>query len=938
MPRQESAQARGERLHNLYDYVLHLLYTAPDIESLQPLLQDADSRFLLEHGEIVIVIPRDNLPATIPTSTNIYPGETRLLCGETAPGVTKREMVAAKVALAQDYVTDDLVAIKVSFLQYLYYLNKYPLPLEVVLPLAVPSYPCKIAYNPLKTMIQNPAFLKKIIEEASAETLAAVEAAHSYPIVEEVIAHYSSNVPLLKAVMRKYHEEISKMMLQSMFRVPLKVFKLFIKHHGNNPMLAELLLEAAIHCDDIDKIRYLLTVPGIDLNKALYDQTVVASDSSSFFAWDEHRESFDLKEGENISIPLVLAISRQQRDVVELLLEHGAQLPIIWRGGLPTLILTSSCNLDEVYHFICDFLYHYFNIVSAANEVDEEAWGRLSDPESNAESAIEKDVVEVGEAEYFSDGAVTDGDDDEPAPDCTAAAIDKVVVPVRSQKEILSAIVRIQNVLAKQAGIGQDATEALQSLVLESLYHERREALLAEQLPELLEMHPEISLILTETASALHMDVSDQVEIMAILCSDHQKVNALMKMLKKVKTAGQDKAKAGWVLPGDTYVEERDTYVVESSMQNALYFYIEPELAAQYPEHLHIDALAGIRMLPKDSCGVAGIKHLGGIVELKIVAAGDTRFTAKAMYRNKDGALLIVFDQAMTHDEVATHVSGSVTIVSVKNDAVNDSDEVAGPIDSTLPKATIADFDTNAAILGIPVVHGDISGDGIVIIDSDGEQGHTYPEGSRVICQAVQDGAPSCSDNALLNAMKLKALGKLPFLLKVGDHVVVGFHTDENTDAILDQMDSVDLEEYPELWSQYLEVMTGCSFSDSVISDLSTFSWLQDKMSIVKDAVPSWGSNTLTAYINNILDTLSELDFISPELHKYAGEAQAMLASLLANIGTQTSGVLPVPGRGPGFDLDDSVPGGGSGFKADDNLTGMIDGNSTNTTAAGDVM
>ena len=100
----------------------------------------------------------------------------------------------------------------------------------------------------------------------------------------------------------------------------------------------------------------------------------------------------------------------------------------------------------------------------------------------------------------------------------------------------------------------------------------------------------------------------------------------------------------------------------------------------------------------------------------------------------------------------------------------------------------------------------------------------------------------------------------------------------------------------------------------------------------------SWGSNTLTAYVNNILDTLSELDFTSPEMHEYAGQVQAMLASLLDNIGTKTSGVLPVPGRGPGFDPDDYIPGGGSGFKAIDSFDGMIGGNSTNIIATGDVM
>ena len=906
------------------------------------MLTDQDSKFLLEHGEVVIVASKNNIPAIILTTTNIYPGEASLMYDEKDSTVSRREIIAAKVALKQPYVTDALTAIKMSFLQFIYYFNAAVLPLELVLTLPVPEYPPKVAYNPLKTMIGNPRFLKKFIEEASAETLAVVEAAHPYPIVEEVVTRYSRNTPLLKALMRKYHTGLAKMILQSMPRIPLEVLKLYIKHNGNNPEVAGLLLEAAIRCDEnIDKIRYLLTVPGVNVNKALYDQPVVGPDSTSPFAWDEHREGFDLKKGDNVSIHLSLAISRQRRDVAELLLEHGAQLPIVWRDGLPTLILTSSCNLNEVYGFISDLLYQYFNSVAAANNVDEATWDCLNDDaESNVggdvEPAIKEDVVvESGEnSEYLSDGVITD--DDGPAAERTAAATDKVVVPTRSKKEILSAIARMQNVLAKQTGIAQDAAEALQSLVFESLDYEEPESFFMRALPTLLATYPEISIILTEAASALNINVSDQVETMAILCSDHQKVHYLVQMLKKVKAVSQAQEKSGWVLPGNINIGEGDTYAVQSSMHNALYFYIDPELAEQYSEYLHRDALAGIRMIQHDSYDVDGIKHLGGIIELKILKAGNTRFTAKAMYRNKDGALLIIFNCAMDHKEVGRHVRGKISIVDCQSDAAQSSSDdaaaVAGPMDSTLPMATVGDVETNAAILGIPVVHGEIPGNGLVIIDSDGEQGRIYPAGARVEKQDVQDGTPSCSDNALFTAMKLIALGKRPFLLKRGDHVVVALHSEEDIGEILDQLDSVDLQEYPALWSQYLEVMTGCPSSESIISDFSTFSWLQGELSIVKTAVSSWGTNTLTDYINNILDTLSELDFTNPKMHAYAGEVQVMLVSILANIGTQTSGGLPAPGRGPGFDPDDSVPGGGSDPKGKYNNFEVVSDNSTNVT------
>lgn len=579
----------------------------------------------------------------------------------------------------------------------------------------------------------------------------------------------------------------------------------------------------------------------------------------------------------NALVSMGKAIHDRDAMMVRLFLESGVKPATVDQDGFVHVYMWKEQDIEAAIRFFFGIIEDLALDLFESERTDNESVIDQGD------EVVARSGAAAAAASYDPDGA------EEILPDDT-------LVPC-SSKVSISQLIQLRQLLSTQltkSGIETDVLESVNSLIMESYTVEETsfDTFVSRKIKELVDLYPEFNLLMVEMGHALGITVHDPLAILMSLISSKNLLRKYFQYIKQHKQTQAVVELSDWSL-GHKTVTAEEVYCVRSNSIKNLYFYITPELISEYPALLTSEKLSNLKMISRDSRSVDGIKHLGGIIELKILDAGDDRFVLQRIYRKPNGDLLIVFDAVMNHDEVAAHV-GDTTVQTVDcvtgaAQPADDAEAVAGDTSTTLPMATVADFDTNAAILGIPVVHGDIVGEGLVVIDSDSEQGRVYPAGARVVYKAIQDGTPSCSDNALFTAMKLIALGKSPFLLKTGDHVVVAVHSEEDIDEVLGQLDSVDLQDYPELWEQYLEVMTGCTSGDvleSVLSDFSTFSWLQGEISIVKNAVSSWGSNTLTAYVNNILATLSELDFTSPEMHEYASQVQAMLTSLLDNIGT----------------------------------------------------
>lgn len=245
-----------------------------------------------------------------------------------------------------------------------------------------------------------------------------------------------------------------------------------------------------------------------------------------------------------------------------------------------------------------------------------------------------------------------------------------------------------------------------------------------------------------------------------------------------------------------------------------------------------------------------------------------------------------------------------------------DHNVVAGALDSSSNMATVADFDTNAAILGIPVFYESIPlgiKGRIIVLETDGAL-REYQDRVTILRRNLQQGTTSCSDLALTHAVTLKTLGKFPFLLKVGNHVVAAFTAEEEVgEEIFDQLNAITINENSYLSNRYYEVITGLA-KPGVIQESSVYVWLQAELEILKGASATWDFTLLRPYIHNVLETLKELDVSTSDLYHYMNTVQAVLISLLEYSEHHSSNIgsfYPNPGYGP----DDPGFYGGGAFK-----------------------
>lgn len=795
-----------------------------------------------------------------------------------------------------------------SMLEYiLYKLGNKELIKYVVSKLEVlPRPPAGNYINPILLGIDTDdlEFIKLILEKPEKVSAMMLLSNTGPCITEVVLSNPKTRVEIIKAIIQAFPKTLEILIVLDNLayykNIELIHWIFHNKYLVKNSQLALSLFLSAIRANNIQLVKYLIE-QGININ----------------VVFPESYTDRGLFNGENIrGYAVAIAISRRHKEITKMLLANGADIPVVAFDECKHIFLDNAQDVPAVLNDIFELLVDDFDsrqdIVASDSRVEE-----LKDEPTETLRAQDLD---------YANSAAVDG-----------TTIEQTVcAEPKSHNHLINKLAQIYVALSKQLKVEskEETMQAVEGLVIEALANEGDiDQFLVSRISELSETLPDIGLAVLAIAEGLGTRLQDPQGFIKELIADQKLLATYFAHVKKQKTykdVARPQEESKWTLPDGKAINFKDVHRVQSSMSVPIFCYITDELRSLYPMIFTDDRLNKLAIIPKDSHNQDGVKIFDHSLELKILAGGDLRISGHTIYRNKDGALLLYFDQDTNHAGVfTTHsLKTGLKIVDCSTEYVS-GNGISFYISSP---SKIEDVETHANLFGLQILESLPSSDDVVLIDSDSDIGRTFPENVKVKFLDVQDGTPSCADNALLNALKARTLGYKVFLYKVDQHLVVGLYAQGNLDNVTSQILSAQLSDNPLMWEQYTQVMCG-SKNTKLSYFVDYLSWVHNQMDIVTTALMSWSQDMVAQFINQLQIEIG-LHVVSDELNDYMSEIMSRLSVLSIALGEGSDMSIPRPKK-PDFPEGD-IPFGGGGDSLGASGGYTIIGNNTNATMHGD--